>query len=163
VNLHNHKFIKDELKNIISGTGEAEQGNLIQAALRYFRGSKETSGKFEEGKPFSKFEETKNLELYIQQRNCWFNEIDEALYIAEGAEQKVFLLPSGKEVIKLNDSIFYTSWADYFISLLLHNFFFPSTAYQLIGFHKKADVLYAVVKQPFILPIVILVCSPLGK
>ena len=39
---------------------------------------------------------------------------------------------------------------DYFNNLLLNNFFFPDTAYQLIGFYEHDDVLYAVVEQKFV-------------
>ena len=53
-------------------------------------------------------------------------------------------------VIKLNDSIFYESWLDYFHNLIVHNFLFPQTAYKLIGFHIENNVLHAVVKQRFI-------------
>ena len=70
-------------------------------------------------------------------------------YVSEGAEQKVYL--NGTDhVIKLNDAIYYTSWLDYFHNLLLHNFFFPDTAYELRGFTKQDDVLYAVVAQAFV-------------
>lgn len=41
-------------------------------------------------------------------------------------------------------------WVDYFHNLLLNNLFFSDTAYQLLGFHKDLDVLYAVVEQPFV-------------
>ena len=53
-------------------------------------------------------------------------------------------------VVKLNDAIFYTCWTDYFHSLLMHNYFFPNTAYELIGFHKYENALHAVVRQPYI-------------
>lgn len=33
---------------------------------------------------------------------------------------------------------------------MLNNFFFPDTAYQLLGFYNKDDVLYAVLEQPFV-------------
>lgn len=33
---------------------------------------------------------------------------------------------------------------------MLHNYFFPDTAYELIGFTKKSEVLYAVVKQNYV-------------
>ena len=54
------------------------------------------------------------------------------------------------KVFKLNDSIYYLSWEDYFNNLLLNNFFFPDTAYQLVGFYESEEVLYAVVEQDFI-------------
>lgn len=53
-------------------------------------------------------------------------------------------------VYKLNDSIFYEFWLDYFHSLLLHNYFFPQTCYQLIGFFTEEEQLFAVVQQPYI-------------
>lgn len=34
--------------------------------------------------------------------------------------------------------------------MLLNNYFFPDTAYQLLGFYKDNEVLYAVVQQPFV-------------
>ncbi|MDQ1166884.1 hypothetical protein QE431_003202 [Flavobacterium sp. SORGH_AS 622] len=70
-------------------------------------------------------------------------------FISSGAEQKVYLQNKHK-VIKLNDIIYYESWEDYFNNLLLNNYFFPDTAYQLIGFYEQAEVLYAVVEQKFV-------------
>jgi Serine/Threonine/Tyrosine Kinase found in polyvalent proteins len=58
------------------------------------------------------------------------------MYIGEGAEQRVFLNDDGKSVTKQNDTIFYETWEDYLISLLIHNFLFPATAYQLLGFQE---------------------------
>lgn len=34
--------------------------------------------------------------------------------------------------------------------MLLHNYFFPDTAYNLIGFTKENDVIYAVVQQSYV-------------
>ncbi|MGV8137728.1 MAG: hypothetical protein AB2L20_21160 [Mangrovibacterium sp.] len=70
-------------------------------------------------------------------------------YISEGAEQKVYL-KDNRSVIKLNDAIYYLSWIDYFINLLLNNYFFPDTAYKLLGFFRNDSIVYAVVKQHFI-------------
>lgn len=50
----------------------------------------------------------------------------------------------------MNDAIYYTSWLDYFFNLLLHNFFFPDTAYKLTGFIKENNFLFAVVQQQFV-------------
>ena len=50
----------------------------------------------------------------------------------------------------MNDSIYYNSWKDYLHNLLLHNYFFPDTAYDLIGFTKDAEILYAVVQQSYV-------------
>lgn len=69
--------------------------------------------------------------------------------MSEGAEQRVYLKDS-EHVLKLNDSIYYATWRDYFYNLILHNFFFPDTAYKLIGFTKENNVLFAAVEQPFV-------------
>ena len=39
---------------------------------------------------------------------------------------------------------------DYFVNLLLNNYFFPDTAYNLLGFFENDNVVYAVVEQSFI-------------
>ena len=52
--------------------------------------------------------------------------------------------------MKLNDAIYYLSWEDYFTSLLLHNYFFPDTAYRLSGFAKDGEAVRAVVEQAFV-------------
>ena len=79
-----------------------------------------------------------------------FSKHDESNFFAKGAEQRVYLCKDQRHVYKLNDSIFYQFWLDYFYSLLIHNYFFPQTAYELIGFYQENGVLYAVVKQSFI-------------
>jgi hypothetical protein len=70
--------------------------------------------------------------------------------LAKEPNKKYTIIPTLTNIIKLNDSIFYERWEDYFNSLLLHNFFFSSLAYGLLGFHKIASTLYAVVKQQFV-------------
>ena len=52
--------------------------------------------------------------------------------------------------MKLKDSIYYKSWRDYFLNLLLHNFFFADTAYELLGFTYDNEILYAVVQQAYV-------------
>ena len=69
--------------------------------------------------------------------------------MSEGEEQRVYLNDK-VSVFKLNDAIYYSSWLDYMRNLLLHNFFFPDTAYELAGFADENGVLYAVVKQPYV-------------
>ena len=96
-----------------------------------------------------KEEETKSLIQFAEDNNLWVENINIDLYVSQGAEQKVYL-KDGTSVLKLNDSIYYVSWVDYFHNLLLNNLFFPDTAYLLLGFYKDLDVLYAVVEQPFV-------------
>jgi hypothetical protein len=142
--------MNDELRNIISGTGEITTRNLIQTALFYLRESKATSRKIEESEFVNKKNEVEQLFSFANQNDLWYQSIDDKTYIGEGAEQKVYLEKDGKNVIKLNDTIFYSSWQEYFISLLIHNYLFPTTWYELVGFYQEENNLYAVVKQPFI-------------
>lgn len=140
--------MKHELQAIISGKSQVKHGSIIQAITRYLSGSKRAGEMAEDFKQFKK-QETEVLKSFITENHLWISSIPLENYISEGAEQKVYL-ENGKEVIKLNDAIFYGSWKDYFDSLLLNNFFFPDTAYQLKGFYENDGVTYAVVEQPFV-------------
>jgi len=140
--------IKDELHNVLSGKSQIRFGTIIQAIACYLNDGEKTSTTIEVDKHFKK-QETKRLEDYISKNNLWIENIDFSQYVSEGAEQKVYLKDS-EHVLKLNDSIYYNSWKDYFYNLLLHNYFFSDTAYELLGFTKDNEVLYAVVKQNYV-------------
>jgi hypothetical protein len=141
--------IKHELQNIISGDGHVRHGKIIQAIKGFLRGKKETVSKLKETK-FGKDEEREILEEFISESNLWFTEIDSSKFIGEGAEQKIYEFADPDFVLKLNDSIFYAYWEDYLNSLLIHNYFFPHLAYELLGFKTIGSNLYAVVRQPFV-------------
>lgn len=141
--------LKYELQSIISGVGKNSTGNLIEAAAYHLRKSKEASGDIEKNE-FTKDQEAAWLIEWIDQTVKWIKSFDESRFIARGAEQRVFLDKDTRYVIKLNDSVFYQYWLDYFHNLLIHNFLFPQTAYELLGFYIEQKVLHAVVKQPFI-------------
>lgn len=145
----NYKNIKDELKNIIQGKSQVGHGELIQTIAIHLRRSKATSTVAKK-EQYNKNQETKELTKYIDQNKLWYNTIDFDNFISEGAEQKV-LVKNNQKVLKLNDSIYYLYWEDYLNNLLLNNYFFPETAYQLIGFYKSTEgVLYALVEQNYI-------------
>lgn len=141
--------VKHELQNIISGVGEYAEKDLIKATANYLRQSQKTSGAPQKSE-LTKEQEAKELITWIDRHNFWFNEHDESRFIARGAEQKVYLHYDERYVYKLNDSVFYQYWLEYFYSLLIHNYFFSATSYELIGFFREGDILHAVVKQPFI-------------
>ncbi|OVE59288.1 hypothetical protein B0E34_06090 [Chryseobacterium mucoviscidosis] len=140
--------MKYELQYILSGKSEVKYGNTIQTIAGYLRRSQET-GRLASKEKYFKRKETLELIDWINFNNFWYNTIDFNLFVSEGAEQKVYL-KDDSFVLKLNDSIYYESWLDYFHNLLLNNYFFPDTAYELIGFYLNSDSLYAVVKQRFV-------------
>ena len=142
-------MIKDELQNIIHGKGKNSQRTLVQTVASYLRTSEGTSTMAENDKQY-KNKETKNLIEYCNLNNLWVNDkINFDLFISEGAEQKVYI-KNTKTVYKLNDSIYYSTWLDYFTNLLLNNYFFSDTSYILVGFCFIEEKLYALVEQPFV-------------
>ena len=140
--------MKHELQNIISGKSQVKHGTTIQAATNYIRNCKKTSDLAKGSNDFKKQEEGYLIDFANQ--NALWREINIQDFISNGAEQLVYLKDQ-KHVVKLNDAIYYASWEDYFINLLLNNYFFPDTAYQLIGFYKNEKGFYAVVEQIFVL------------
>ena len=140
--------LKDELHNVISGKSPVRFGTTIQAIASYLNDGSQ-AGRDNSDEKYLKKQEPEKLENFISEKNLWITDIDFSQYVSEGAEQKVYLKDS-EHVIKLNDAIYYSFWRDYFINLLLHNYFFSDTAYELLGFTKENDVLYAVVQQPFV-------------
>ncbi|MFB9843159.1 putative polyvalent protein kinase domain-containing protein [Mucilaginibacter ginsenosidivorans] len=143
------KNIKDELQNIILGDEQTGRDSQLKKIQGFLRGYAETSVVFEKQQRF-KNEETAALIGFATAENLFYNHlILSKNFISEGAEQKVYKLDD-THVLKTNQSIFYESWLDYFNSLLIHNFFFPATAYSLLGFQIINDHLHAVVKQQFI-------------
>jgi hypothetical protein len=140
--------MNNEIQRIISRESQIGYGTNIQAAISYLRTS-EKSGTLDKTDKHFKREETERLKQYIDSKNLWIKDIDLNNYVSEGAEQKVYLKDS-KFVMKLNDAIYYLSWIDYFVNLLLNNYFFPDTAYNLLGFFENENIVYAVVEQRFI-------------
>ncbi len=143
------KNLKYELQNILRGEGEVSYGEPIQAIASYLRESNTASKEAQRNEP-DKREETKRLIQYINTHHLWNCDINFSLFISAGAEQRVFIKNATK-VLKLNDSIYYQSWVDYFDNLLLNNYFFPDTAYKLLGFYKsESDAIYALIEQNYI-------------
>jgi len=140
--------LKHELQSIISGNGSVRNGKIIQAITNHLRRKKETVQGTAKAK-LIKEQEAKILVEFIESEGLWYNNVIESKYIGEGAEQKIYEFSDPKFILKLNDSIFYELWEDYFNSLLLHNYFFPHLAYELLGF-QMSHKLFAVVKQPFV-------------
>ena len=141
--------IKHELQSIISGNGSVRNGKIIQTITDYHRGKKKTIQGAAKTK-LVKEQETQVLINYVESQGLWYKGFDQSKYIGEGAEQKVYEFTDPNFVIRLNDSIFYELWEDYFNSLLIHNYFFPHLSYELLGFQMSDGKLSAVVKQSFV-------------
>ena len=125
----NIKQTKHELQNLISGKSSASHDAFIQAIAHHLGGSKEASPMAEK-KHQNKTKEKEKLIDYANKHDLWVTKIEEDNFISSGAEQKVYI-NGEREVLKINDGIYFASWQDYFHNLLLHNYFFSDTAYQI--------------------------------
>ena len=144
--MQNH--LKYELHDVISGKSQVRFGATIQAAASYLNNGTSSGPETQDTKQYRE-QERKKLETFISEQKLWRDDTDFSQYVSEGAEQRVFL--NGVDhVLKLNDAIYYSTWKEYLYNLILHNFFFSDTAYQLIGFTKQDNILYAIVKQSYV-------------
>ncbi|MET0464052.1 MAG: hypothetical protein ABW007_12900 [Chitinophagaceae bacterium] len=105
-----------------------------------------------ESKAIIKEEQAQILEDFCRSHNLWRAGLpDESTYITRGGEARVYLDTDHRHVIKCNDGVYYATWLEFLNSIVLHNQVFRNTAYDLLGFTKAEGVLYAVLKQPFII------------
>jgi Serine/Threonine/Tyrosine Kinase found in polyvalent proteins len=144
------KAVKNELQNIIYGKSNTGESNTIQAAKTYLGNHSKAGSETKNTKP-ARAEEERALIDYAAQNKLFIKKEQLGDYITEGAEQKVFYKENNTVLYKVADAIFYTNWTDYFDNLLLHNYFFPDTAYTLVGFFKEDDKFYVVLQQQFVL------------
>lgn len=141
--------MKHELQNIIAGKSQVKHGANIQAATNYLKDGKRASTLAEKRIDIKKQEEVL-IDEFATINTLWINDLNIENFVSSGAEQMVYL-KNERKVLKINDTIYYASWEDYFHNLLLNNYFFPDTAYELLGFYRNDKALYAVVEQTFIL------------
>ncbi len=139
------KNIKDELRNIIIGDGSIGKTSQLKKTQNFLRGNEETSLRIKKQKHLKSEEEISLIDFAKQENLFYEPEISEQEFISAGAEQRVYLY-NDFSVIKLNDSVFYKYWIDYFNSQLIHNYFFQSTSYCFLGFKQINGQLFAVVK-----------------
>ncbi|HZH63974.1 MAG TPA: hypothetical protein VEY10_03715 [Flavisolibacter sp.] len=145
---------QSKIKNITSGTVLTGQPDTCAAIRNLLCTSFATSTTVKddfEGKAILKEEQVRFIEPYIRQNNLWIAKLPgNDRFLTRGGEARVYLDSDNKNVIKLNDAVYYATWLEFFNSILLHNLIFGNTSYSLIGFFKENDRLHAVVRQPFI-------------
>ena len=146
---------RGKIKDITAGALIKGQQDNCTAIRNLLCASFPTSTTVKEGfesNAISKEEQAKLIEEYISENGLWVKgPPSQDRYLTRGGEAKVYLHTDGRHVIKLNDAIYYATWLEFLNSILLHNLIFENTAYILEGFIKEKDVLYAVLRQPFIL------------
>jgi hypothetical protein len=146
---------KQTLKNIISGTIIEGKNDTLTTTRNQlcssFTTDTTTKRDFDKQREIKK-EQEKQLNDYISKNNLWITDFsDQENYLTEGGEAKIYFGKDNKSVIKLNDAVYYFTWLDFFNSILIHNLFFEETKYELLGFKRSNETLFAVLKQAFII------------
>lgn len=143
-----------KLEDIIHGAVIKEQSDTCTTIRNKLCSSFSTSTTVKqdfEGKSIIKKEQERFLQELAAQDGYWVKELPgQESYLAKGGEAKVYLHEDRRSVIKVNDSVYYATWLEYFNSIVIHNLLFPATAYTVLGFTVIDNALHVVLKQPFI-------------
>ena len=146
--------IRREIQHIVRGTlreGDEDSCSKIRNLLCKSFGTGPTVKKEFESRAIIKEQQACFLKSYARDHYFWFDSLPAgSQYLIEGGESKVFLTADGLNVIKTNDASYYATWDEFFNNLVLHNLFFPYTAYLFLGFIEMNDKLCAVIQQPYI-------------
>lgn len=146
--------IRSKLQNIVRGAVLEEQEDHCTAIRNHLCTGFETGPTVKsefESRAILKKEQAGVLKAYARQQGIWMDAPPSGIrYLAKGGESTVYLAPDYRNVVKINDAVYYATWLEYFDSILIHNLLFPDTAYSLSGFIEINSALFAVVQQPFI-------------
>jgi hypothetical protein len=146
---------KNKIQNIICGTHINWQADTCTTTRNFLCSSfspSTTVKKDFDNRALIKEEQAAALIHYINEKQLWVNrppEVERLLTV--GGEAEVYMNTDERHVIKLNDAVYYSTWLDFFNSILLHNILFEETSYELIGFAKRDNILQAVLKQAFVI------------
>jgi hypothetical protein len=145
---------RDKIKNITAGIiieGSTDSCTTTRNLLCASFPTSTTVKEDFEGKSVIKEKQASILETFCNKNDLWIASLPgEDRYLTRGGEARVYLDADNRNVIKVNDAVYYATWLEFFNSILLHNLIFPNTAYIFLGFIKENSILYAVLKQPFI-------------
>jgi Serine/Threonine/Tyrosine Kinase found in polyvalent proteins len=146
---------KNKIQDIICGTHIHWQTNTCTATRNFLCGSfspSTTVKKDFDNRALIKEEQAVALIHYINENHLWVErppEVERLLTV--GGEAEVYMNTDERHVIKMNDAVYYSTWLDFFNSILLHNVLFEETSYELVGFVKRDNNLQAVLKQAFVI------------
>jgi hypothetical protein len=143
-----------KIENIVAGNVVKGETDHCSAIRNFLCGSFATSTTVKEdfdGNAVLKKKQERIIEAYCEENKLWAADLPrEERYLTRGGEAKVYIQADNLHVIKLNDAIYYATWLEFLNSVLLHNLLFADTSYDLLGFVKQEGILYAVLKQPFV-------------
>lgn len=173
---HTLQLIDNYISNIYNGNTNFDRFNTPEHAglcsagkvligaetiVSYARASLDTgrdAGKSKATVPNWQIDETqeKFVEQWAQAAGFWFEDSEQQIIesfgpkIAQGAEAKVYYQSGEPCVIKERTSI-YSTLQKAFDAIALHNYFFPESPMQVIGFSRDAEGLFrTILTQPYI-------------
>jgi hypothetical protein len=146
--------IRGKLKDIIRGTcrqGESDRCSTFRNLLiESFGASPTVKGEFE-SRAIIKEKQAEFLKSYAKTNGLLLDSLPwGSEYVTRGGEAKIYLAADKRNVIKVNDGVYYATWSEFLDSLIIHNTLFPNTAYKLVGFIETDGNLAAALSQPFI-------------
>ncbi len=123
---------RSKIKNITAGViieGSQDNCTTVRNLLCAGFPTSTTVKKDFEGKAVIKEKQATLLEEYSSEKNLWVADLPgEDRYLTRGGEARVYLHVDNKNVIKLNDAVYYATWLEFLNSILLHNLIFKNTA-----------------------------------
>ena len=134
--------VREQLQNIIRGTCLERATDRCSAIrnllIESFGASPTAKGEFE-SRLIVKEKQAEFLKTYAKESGLWLESLEPGIeYLTRGGESHIYLAADRLNVIKVNDAVYYATWAEYFNSLVLHNLIFPNTTYSL---HQAARLL----------------------
>ena len=145
---------REQLQNIIRGACLERATDRCSAIrnllIESFGTSPTAKGEFQ-SRSIVKEKQAEFLKTHAKVSGLWLESLGSGIaYLTRGGESRIYLAADRLNVIKVNDAVYYATWAEYFNSLVLHNLLFPNTTYSLLGFIESESELSAVLSQPFI-------------
>jgi Serine/Threonine/Tyrosine Kinase found in polyvalent proteins len=145
---------RKRLENIVKGIvleGESDSCTAVRNLLcASFRTSTTVKKDFE-NQLLVKKEQAAFLKDLSTSKNWWVHDLpDERSFLTRGGEAQIYLASDNKNVIKVNDAVYYATWLEFFNSLVIHNLLFEETFYTFLGFIERNNILFAVLRQSFI-------------
>lgn len=124
--------VRRKLQNIIQGTiiqEPADTSTTIRNQLCASFSTSRTVKKDFESKSIIKKAQAQFLKNITSQDGYWVEQLPgNEFYLTAGGEASIYLHPDRRNVIKINDGIYYATWLEYFNSIVIHNLLFPATA-----------------------------------
>ena len=117
--------IRQQLQHIIWGAVIEGQGDSCRKVRNHLCTSFSTSRTVKkdfEGQSVIKEKQSLELKKWALEHRCWLTDLSPSWqYLTHGGEARIYLDALNKNVIKLNQGIYYATWLEYFNSLVLHN------------------------------------------